>query len=68
VGLSKIEISRTELNPETFTMSKKIIISLNSEAMQEKATLESPDVMITTLVKEYETFLRAERAQQVKQL
>lgn len=68
MGLSKIEISRTELNPETFTMSKKIIISLNSEAMQEKATLESPDVMITTLVKEYETFLRAERAQQVKQL
>lgn len=66
--LSKIVMSESKLDPETFTMRREIVITINPEAMSEEFAQKSPDVVIGELVKEYEKFLRDMRAQQVKQL
>jgi hypothetical protein len=66
--LSKIAMSKTTLDPETFLVSKQIVINLDPEAFTEAKASMGVDETITVLVKEYEKFLRDTRAEAVKQL
>jgi hypothetical protein len=66
--LSKIAMSKTTLDPETFLVNKQIVISLDPEAFTEAKSVMGVDKTITVLVKEYEKFLRDTRAEAVKQL
>lgn len=67
MSLSKIDMPKIILDPETFMLYREIVIRFSSEEFEEEKARKGVDGAITILVSEYEKFLRDLRAQQTQQ-